>query len=203
MHHGFNTCKLLLIEFLTNLLQDFFLGLEGKSSESCFLPKERQTDRQTETVSDFFLSLGETTAFGFYCLLFYFLLLCWDWWGLQSSYLCHILVHHLNVENGLLLLCCVDLKPGGVEETWGRCVVYTRWTNPLLLSRKNSENSVLCLALVAIVSHGAASKERWRACTWTCQSQTTYIAHPLSSKSIWEVEYFLSLQILCCKACCS
>jgi len=28
-------------------------------------------------------------------------------------------------------------------------------TNPLLLSRKNSENSVLCLALVAIVSHGA------------------------------------------------
>ncbi len=45
VHHGFNTCKLLLIEFLTNLLQDFFLGLEGKSSESCFLPKERQTDR--------------------------------------------------------------------------------------------------------------------------------------------------------------
>ncbi len=78
VHHGFNTCKLLLIEFLTNLLQDFFLGLEGKNPESCFLPKERQTHRQTETVSDFFLSLGETKAFGFYCLLFYFLLLCWD-----------------------------------------------------------------------------------------------------------------------------
>jgi hypothetical protein len=65
-------------------------------------------------------------------------------------------VHHLSVENGLLLLCCADLRPGGVEETWGRCVVYTRWTNPLLLSRKNSKNSVLCLALVAIMSHGAA-----------------------------------------------
>jgi hypothetical protein len=61
----------------------------------------------------------------------------------------------LNVENGLLL-CCADLRPSGVEETWGRCVVYTKWTNPLLLSRKNLENSVLCLALVAIVSHGAA-----------------------------------------------
>jgi hypothetical protein len=48
VHHKFNICKLLLIEFLTNLLQDFFLGLEGKSSESCFLPKERQTDRQTD-----------------------------------------------------------------------------------------------------------------------------------------------------------
>jgi hypothetical protein len=45
--------KLLLIEFLTNLLQDFFLGLEGKNSESCFLPKERRT----ETVSDFFFCL--------------------------------------------------------------------------------------------------------------------------------------------------
>ncbi len=65
-------------------------------------------------------------------------------------------MHHLSVENGLLLLCCVDPRPGGVEETWGRCVVYTRWTNPLLLSRKNSENSILRLALVAIVSHGAA-----------------------------------------------
>jgi len=76
--------------------------------------------------------------------------------GFKSSYLCQILVHHLSVENGLLLLCCADLRPGGVEETRGRCVVYTRWTNPLLLSRKNSENSVLCLALVAIVSHGYA-----------------------------------------------
>jgi hypothetical protein len=75
--------------------------------------------------------------------------------GFKSSYLCQILVHHLSVENGLLLLCCADLRPGGVEETRGRCVVYTRWTNPLLLSRKNSENSVLCLALVAIVSHGS------------------------------------------------
>ncbi len=103
-------------------------------------------------MSDFFLSLGETTTFGFYCLIFYFVLFCWDWWGLQSSYLCHIFVHHLSVENGLLLLCCVDLRPSGVEETWGRCV----WTNPLLLSRKISENSILCLALVAIVSHGAA-----------------------------------------------
>jgi hypothetical protein len=45
VHHGFNTCKLLLIKFVTNLLQDFFLGLEGKSSKSCFLPKERQIDR--------------------------------------------------------------------------------------------------------------------------------------------------------------
>jgi hypothetical protein len=76
--------------------------------------------------------------------------------GFKSSYLCQILVHHLSVENGLLLLCCADLRPGGVEETWGRCVVYTRWTNPLLLSRKNSENLILCLALVAIVSHGSA-----------------------------------------------
>jgi hypothetical protein len=75
----------------------------------------------------------------------------------SSSYLCQIFMHHLSAENGLLLLfCCADLRPGGVEETWGRCVVYTRWTNPLLLSRKNLENSVLCLALVAIVSHGAA-----------------------------------------------
>jgi len=65
-------------------------------------------------------------------------------------------VHHLSVENGLLLLCCANLRPGGVDETWGKCVVYTKWTNPLLLSRKNSENSVLCLALVAIVSHGFA-----------------------------------------------
>ncbi len=61
-----------------------------------------------------------------------------------------------SLENGLLLLCCADLTPSGVEETWGRCVVYTKWTNPLLLSRKNLKNSVLCLALVAIVSHGAA-----------------------------------------------
>jgi hypothetical protein len=75
----------------------------------------------------------------------------------SSSYLCQIFVHHLSAENGLLLLlCCADLRAGGVEETWGRCLVYTRWTNPLLLSRKNLENSVLCLALVAIVSHGAA-----------------------------------------------
>ncbi len=40
-------------------------------------------------------------------------------------------MHHLSVENGLLLLCCADPRPGGVEETWGKCVVYTKWTNPL------------------------------------------------------------------------
>ncbi len=76
--------------------------------------------------------------------------------GFKSSYLCQILVHHVSVENGLLLLCCADLRLGGVEETWGRCVVYTRWTNLVLLSRKNLENSILCLTLVAIVSHGSA-----------------------------------------------
>jgi hypothetical protein len=68
VHHGFNTCKLLLIEFLTNLLQDFFLGLEGKSSESCFLPKERQT----ETVSDFFLSWVKQQPLGFIACYFIF-----------------------------------------------------------------------------------------------------------------------------------
>ncbi|KAH9548605.1 hypothetical protein CY35_11G096400 [Sphagnum magellanicum] len=63
-----------------------------------------------------------------------------------------------------------DLRPGGVKETWGRCVVYTRWTNPLLLSRKNSENSVLCLALVAIVSHGAAVSMLQVFCPFTSSS---------------------------------
>jgi hypothetical protein len=54
----------------------------------------------------------------------------------------------------VVVLCRSHTWWGGGD--MGRCVVYTRWTNPLLLSRKNSENSVLCLALVAIVSHGAA-----------------------------------------------
>jgi hypothetical protein len=47
VHHGFNTCKLLLIEFLTNPLQDFFLGLEGKKFGIMF-PAKGKTDTQTD-----------------------------------------------------------------------------------------------------------------------------------------------------------
>ncbi len=71
VHHGFNTCKLLLIEFLTNLLQDFFLGLEGKNSESCFLPKERQTDRQRLCLTSFCLCLKQQPL-GFIACYFIF-----------------------------------------------------------------------------------------------------------------------------------